>query len=138
MQHTVGFAISLCECKSTFHDATSFKLKINKVLPFCSEDSDLKHKINSHVITVGVSSNSPDEQNVWVDLQFQHLVNLSSSINASCGFLEESASWKLDLCTGVNINVSTTHCLCPKTGTFALFFTTRRVKVSSLFSFANR
>ncbi|XP_011168055.1 uncharacterized protein LOC105201654 [Solenopsis invicta] len=95
------------------------------------DGTDLEFRINSRVIAVEVSSFDADKYNkIWVDLQIRHLQNQTSSWNMSCGLIDTTGSWDLNTCiTNTVSDDAMTHCLCPTTGTIAVFLTTRAVKV---------
>lgn len=84
------------------------------------------------MIAVEVSSFDADKYNkIWVDLQIRHLQNQTSSWNMSCGLIDTTGSWDLNTCiTNTVSDDAMTHCLCPTTGTIAVFLTTRAVKVN--------
>ncbi|XP_011255683.1 uncharacterized protein LOC105250957 isoform X3 [Camponotus floridanus] len=95
------------------------------------DGTDLEFRINSRVITIAVPSFGADKHNkIWVDLQIRHLQNQTGSWNTSCGLMDNAGSWDLNTCIANTISGDvTTHCLCPTTGTIAVFLTTRAVKV---------
>ncbi|XP_078047344.1 uncharacterized protein LOC144475377 isoform X2 [Augochlora pura] len=95
------------------------------------DGTDLEFRINSRVIVVAVPGFSPDKHNkIWVDLQMRHIQNQSSAWNVSCGLLENAGSWDLNSCIVNTVpGDATTHCLCPNTGTYAIFLTARAVRV---------
>lgn len=80
---------------------------------------------------VAVPAFNPDKHNkIWVDLQMRHIQNQSSFWNVSCGLLDNAGSWDLNSCIVNTVpGDATTHCLCPNTGTFAIFLTARAVRV---------
>ncbi|XP_050447522.1 uncharacterized protein LOC126849600 isoform X2 [Cataglyphis hispanica] len=94
------------------------------------DGTDLEFRINSRVITVAIPSFDADKHNkVWVDLQIRHLQNQTGSWNTSCGLMDNAGSWDLNTCIANTISGDvTTHCLCPTTGTIAVFSTTRAIK----------
>lgn len=98
-----------------------------------SDGTDLEFRINSRVITVLVPAFSLNKHNkIWVDLQMRHVQNQSSSWNVTCGVMDNAGTWDLNSCIANTLSRdSTTHCLCPSTGTFAVFLTARAVRVSS-------
>lgn len=98
-----------------------------------SDGTDLEFRINSRVVTVAVPAFNLDKHNkIWVDLQLKHIENQSSSWNVSCGLMDVIGSWDLNSCiANISPGDATTHCLCPSSGTFAVFLTARAVKVSS-------
>ncbi|XP_025264739.1 uncharacterized protein LOC105250957 isoform X2 [Camponotus floridanus] len=93
------------------------------------DGTDLEFRINSRVITIAVPSFGADKHNkIWVDLQIRHLQNQTGSWNTSCGLMDNAGSWDLNTCIANTISGDvTTHCLCPTTGTIAVFLTTRAV-----------
>ncbi|KZC14505.1 Brain-specific angiogenesis inhibitor 1 [Dufourea novaeangliae] len=95
------------------------------------DGTDLEFRINSRVIMIAVPAFSLDKHNkIWVDLQMRHIQNQSSSWNMSCGFMDNTGSWDLNSCIANTAPGDvTTHCLCPNTGTFAVFLTARAVRV---------
>nr|XP_031835747.1 uncharacterized protein LOC116428347 isoform X1 [Nomia melanderi]XP_031835748.1 uncharacterized protein LOC116428347 isoform X1 [Nomia melanderi]XP_031835749.1 uncharacterized protein LOC116428347 isoform X1 [Nomia melanderi] len=95
------------------------------------DGTDLEFRINSRVIMVAVPAFNPDKHNkIWVDLQMRHIQNQSSFWNVSCGLLDNAGSWDLNSCIVNTVpGDATTHCLCPNTGTFAIFLTARAVRV---------
>jgi len=99
---------------------------------FISDGTDLEFRINSRVIAVAVPSFGTDKYNkIWIDLQIRHLQNQTSSWNTSCGLIDNTGSWDLDTCIANTVSGDVvTHCLCPTTGTIAVFLTTHAVKVN--------
>ncbi|XP_034175708.2 uncharacterized protein LOC117602168 isoform X2 [Osmia lignaria lignaria] len=95
------------------------------------DGTDLEFRINSRIITVVVPAFSLDKHNkIWVDLQMKHVQNQSNSWNVSCGLMDDTGTWDLNSCIANTLpGDSTTHCLCPNTGTFAIFLTARAVRV---------
>ncbi|KYN09639.1 Brain-specific angiogenesis inhibitor 1 [Trachymyrmex cornetzi] len=95
------------------------------------DGTDLEFRINSRMIAVAVPSFGIDKYNkIWVDLQIRHLQNQTNSWNTSCGLIDNTGSWDLDTCIANTVSGDVvTHCLCPTTGTIAVFLTTRAVKV---------
>ncbi|XP_076756881.1 uncharacterized protein LOC143426987 isoform X2 [Xylocopa sonorina] len=95
------------------------------------DGTDLEFRINSRVIMVAVPSFSLDKYNkIWVDLQLRHVQNQSNSWNVSCGFMDSAGTWDLNSCIANTLpGDASTHCLCPNTGTFAVFLTARAVRV---------
>ncbi|KAL0105494.1 hypothetical protein PUN28_016868 [Cardiocondyla obscurior] len=95
------------------------------------DGTDLEFRINSRVITIAVPSFGADKYNkIWIDLQIRHLQNQTSSWNTSCGLIDNTGSWDLNTCVANTVpNDVMTHCLCPTTGTIAVFLTTRAAKV---------
>ncbi|XP_072753187.1 uncharacterized protein [Anoplolepis gracilipes] len=95
------------------------------------DGTDLEFRINSRVITVAVPSFGADKHNkIWVDLQIRHLQNQTGSWNMSCGLMDNTGSWDLNTCIANTASGDvTTHCLCPTTGTIAVFSTARAIKV---------
>ncbi|XP_011869208.1 PREDICTED: uncharacterized protein LOC105562756 isoform X2 [Vollenhovia emeryi] len=95
------------------------------------DGTDLEFRINSRVIAIAVPSFDADKYNkIWVDLQIRHLRNQTSSWNTSCGLIDNTGSWDLNTCIANTVSGDVmTHCLCPTTGTIAVFLTTRAVKV---------
>lgn len=71
-----------------------------------------------------------DKDNIWVDLQMRHTSNQTSIWNVSCGSLDNSGTWDLNFCSISPLpEERTVHCVCPSTGTFAVFLTSQAVKV---------
>ncbi|XP_071577926.1 uncharacterized protein [Temnothorax nylanderi] len=95
------------------------------------DGTDLEFRINSRAIAIAVPSFGADKYNkIWVDLQIRHLQNQTSSWNTSCGLIDNTGSWDLNTCIANTVSGDVmTHCLCPTTGTIAVFLTTRAVKV---------
>lgn len=95
------------------------------------DGTDLEFRINSRVITVAVPSFGADKNNkIWVDLQIRHFQNQTSSWNTSCVLMEIAGSFDFDACiTNTVSGDGVTHCLCPTTGTVAVFLTARAVRV---------
>ncbi|XP_076291343.1 uncharacterized protein LOC143214329 isoform X1 [Lasioglossum baleicum] len=95
------------------------------------DGTDLEFRINSRVVMVAVPGFSLDKHNkIWVDLQMRHIQNQSSFWNVSCGLLDNAGSWDLNSCIVNTVSGdATTHCLCPNTGTYAIFLTARAVRV---------
>ncbi|OAD54805.1 Brain-specific angiogenesis inhibitor 1 [Eufriesea mexicana] len=93
------------------------------------DGTDLEFHINSRIITVVIPSFSLDKHNkIWIDLQLKHMQNQSNSWNLSCGLMEVTGSWDLNTCVAnTSPGDTTTHCLCPSSGTFAIFLTARAV-----------
>lgn len=104
-----------------------------QILFITSDGTDLEFRINSRVITVAVPTFNLDKHNkIWVDLQLKHIQNQSNSWNLSCGFMDVTGSWDLNNCiANTSPSDAATHCLCPNSGTFAVFLTARAVRVSS-------
>ncbi|XP_076242713.1 uncharacterized protein LOC143184400 [Calliopsis andreniformis] len=95
------------------------------------DGTDLEFRVNSRVITVTVPAFSLDKHNkIWVDLQMKHVQNQSNSWNISCGLMDNTGTWDLNSCIANTLpGDTTTHCLCPNSGTFAVFLTARAVRV---------
>ncbi|XP_076393047.1 uncharacterized protein LOC100882352 isoform X2 [Megachile rotundata] len=95
------------------------------------DGTDLEFRINSRIITVAVPAFNFDKHNkIWVDLQIKHVQNQSNFWNVSCGLMDDMGMWDLNSCIANTLpGDSTTHCLCPNTGTFAVFLTARAVRV---------
>nr|XP_033189545.1 uncharacterized protein LOC117156543 isoform X3 [Bombus vancouverensis nearcticus] len=95
------------------------------------DGTDLEFRINSRVVTVAIPAFNLDKHNkIWVDLQLKHIENQSSSWNVSCGLMDVIGSWDLNSCiANISPGDATTHCLCPSSGTFAVFLTARAVRV---------
>ncbi|XP_053981534.1 uncharacterized protein LOC128877913 isoform X1 [Hylaeus volcanicus] len=95
------------------------------------DGTDLEFRINSRVITVAVPAFNLDKHNkIWVDLHVKHVQNQSSSWKVSCGFMGNAGAWDLNSCiTNILPGDAATHCLCPNTGTFAVFLTARALRV---------
>ncbi|XP_015178454.1 PREDICTED: uncharacterized protein LOC107067443 isoform X1 [Polistes dominula] len=93
--------------------------------------TELEYRINSHAITVTVASFKSDKNSkIWLDLEMKQLENHSGPWNVSCGLMDHSGSWNLNDCISSTIpDDLTTHCLCPNTGTVALFLTARIVRM---------
>ena len=98
---------------------------------FFRDGTELKYRIDSRVVMVAASNHFPNEKdNIWVDLQMRHSNNQSAVWNISCGVLDNLGSWDLNTCTATPIpQERTVQCLCPSTGTFAAFLTSRAIKV---------
>ncbi|XP_043481045.1 uncharacterized protein LOC122510454 [Leptopilina heterotoma] len=96
------------------------------------DGSDLKYQIDSRVIMVTASNHFPkDKDNIWVDLQMRHLSNQTLMWNVSCGFLDNSGLWDLNVCSLTPLpEERTVQCLCPSTGIFAVFLTSRAAKIT--------
>ncbi|CAK9815543.1 Adhesion G protein-coupled receptor B3 [Anthophora plagiata] len=95
------------------------------------DGTDLEFRINSRLVTVAVPAFSLDKHNkIWVDLQMKHVQNQSNTWNVSCGLLDGTGFWDLNSCIANTLpGDASTHCLCPSTGTFAVFLTARAVRV---------
>ncbi|XP_061938231.1 uncharacterized protein LOC107995896 isoform X2 [Apis cerana] len=95
------------------------------------DGTDLEFRINSRLITVAVPTFNLDKHNkIWIDLQLKHIQNQSNSWNLSCGFMDVTGSWDLNSCiANTSPGDAATHCLCPNSGTFAVFLTARAVRV---------
>lgn len=95
------------------------------------DGTDLEFRINSRVVTVAVPTFNLDKYNkIWVDLQLKHVQNQSNSWNLSCGFMDVTGSWDLNSCiANTSPGDDVTHCVCPNSGTFAVFLTARAVRV---------
>ncbi|XP_016770576.1 uncharacterized protein LOC410154 isoform X1 [Apis mellifera] len=95
------------------------------------DGTDLEFRINSRVVTVAVPTFNLDKHNkIWVDLQLKHVQNQSNSWNLSCGFMDVTGSWDLNSCiANTSPGDDVTHCVCPNSGTFAVFLTARAVRV---------
>lgn len=104
-----------------------------QILFITSDGTDLEFRINSRLITVAVPTFNLDKHNkIWIDLQLKHIQNQSNSWNLSCGFMDVTGSWDLNSCiANTSPGDAATHCLCPNSGTFAVFLTARAVRVSS-------
>lgn len=101
------------------------------LVSFIRDGSELKYRIDSRVVLVAASNHFPQEKDdIWVDLQMRHSNNQSAVWNISCGILDNLGSWDLNACTATPFPLErTVQCICPSTGTFAAFLTTRAVKV---------
>ncbi|XP_033219587.1 cadherin EGF LAG seven-pass G-type receptor 2-like [Belonocnema kinseyi] len=95
------------------------------------DGSELKYRIDSRVVLVAASNHFPKEKDdIWVDLRIRHSNNQSAVWNISCGVLDNLGSWDLNACTATPfLQERTVQCICPSTGTFAAFLTSRTVKV---------
>lgn len=104
-----------------------------QILFITSDGTDLEFRINSRLITVAVPTFNLDKHNkIWIDLQLKHIQNQSNLWNLSCGFMDVTGSWDLNSCiANTSPGDAATHCLCPNSGTFAVFLTARAVRVSS-------
>ncbi|XP_076634885.1 uncharacterized protein LOC143348503 isoform X2 [Colletes latitarsis] len=95
------------------------------------DGTDLEFRVNSRVITVAVPAFNLDKHNkIWVDLHVKHVQNQSNSWKVSCGLMDNTGAWDLNSCiTNVLPGDAMTHCLCPNTGTYAVFLTARALRV---------